>query len=383
MVRCPARGLFEPQLRVRGDLAVQRQFRADRIPQPACCPALRLQAHFCEALLHAGIRHRGAGGLVQAIDHHGRRGRRHQDAHPGLLHEALEPGFHRRRRVRETRIALFARHRQQLHAAGVDQRLGCAIESQVELAAGHVVQCARGRLVGDVDQEGAAERLEVLTGEMCAAADAGAAVTELARIFLRMGDELLQCVHRQARGGDDLQAVGGGHAHWDQRLRRVGQLLVDDGQEAEARIGEQQDAAIRRRLRRGIHTEATAGARPVLHDDGLPELLPHLLGHDAGRLVGDATGRKRHHPLQNVGLRVGQARRGGKGGGEQRPARTAKIHVHLDLLSYSSSAEAQRSIFISISLVFVIPAEAGTQSFRVRCALSAQFQCPGSPPPRG
>ena len=62
--------------------------------------------------------------------------------------------------------------------------------------------------------------------------------------------------------------------------------------------------------------------RPVFVDDHrLPQRFAHLLGHGAGDLVGDATGRKRHHQgdaALGEGLGQGEARQGGqRQGGEK------------------------------------------------------------------
>jgi len=82
-----------------------------------------------------------------------------------------------------------------------------------------------------------------------------------------------------------------------------------------ARIAEQQRVAVGLGGGDGLGAERPAGAAAILDDHGLPEDRPQALHHEPRRDVDRASGRKRHHHLDQpvgIGLRldaIGGARR--------------------------------------------------------------------------
>jgi hypothetical protein len=81
------------------------------------------------------------------------------------------------------------------------------------------------------------------------------------------------------------------------------EVLVD-GELAEGRGADR--VPIGRRLRHGVDADVAAGARPVLHHEGLGELVAHALGQQTHQDVDRAAGRVRHdHPDRPVGVALG------------------------------------------------------------------------------
>src|SRR5687767_6182024 len=98
-----------------------------------------------------------------------------------------------RRKIRELRRALRRGDAEAAHPAGFDvgpDRRN-VVEHHLDIAGHEVVDCLRAALVGHVDDVGPGHELEELSAQVPGGAVARRAVGELARVLLRVGDELL------------------------------------------------------------------------------------------------------------------------------------------------------------------------------------------------
>ena len=130
-------------------------------------------------------------------------------------------------------------------------------------------------LVRDMEHVDAGALLEELAGEMSRAAHTRRPIGELARLLLGQCHEFVERLGRHARMHD--QHVGKHDAHRDRRdvaLRIVGEVLHEvrrDGHRADR--GEVNRVAVGRRQGDVLRRDVAAGARLVLDDDRLPEVL--------------------------------------------------------------------------------------------------------------
>ncbi len=208
----------------------------------------------------------------------------------------------------------------------------CRVE-RGHAVAQHVLQGRRAALVGHVHGVDLRDVVEQFTRQVGGRARAGGCEIQLARLALGAGHEFAQGL--DAGAGRHDQHVGEGHAHGDggEVLERVVADLHEVGRDAQRPDGaEQQHGAVGRALGDLGMGEVAAGARLVVHDHGLADVLAELLGDHARGDVGRAAGREadhqRHRLLRGeiLGARGGgdEGKTGGQCGGH---GHGASLHV--------------------------------------------------------
>ena len=163
----------------------------------------------------------------------------------------------------------------------------------------------RVALVGDVLHLDFAEQRDLRGGDD--ARRVAGAVVELARIGAGVLDQLRQVLRRQRRMGEDEEREAP-----DQRDRRevrervVRRVLAQGRHRRNRAVGAEEDrVAVGRRLDHGFPRDRAVGARPVVDDDRLAELLRQRRRKDAAYGVGQAAGGK----LQDQADRLVRVRR--------------------------------------------------------------------------
>jgi hypothetical protein len=226
--------------------------------------------------------------------------------------------------------ALAAGEPDRLEAAVLDERLQRQqpVHGELHLAGEHVLARLRASLVRHVHHVDSGHGEEERHVEVRGRARSCRAVVELARVLLRVVDELLQVLHRHRRvRHDDLVRV----RHHGDRLevleRVVGLLrLVQRGVDDVGRAHHQDGVAVGRRGRDELGADETAGTGLVVHHDRLSEDLRHLLTHRASERVAGAADGERHDQLDGlVGVLRGSRH---KNGGEQRGAERQGDAMH-------------------------------------------------------
>ncbi len=172
------------------------------------------------------------------------------------------------------------------------------------------------------------QALEHFHGELGRATGAHGTIVQRARLLLGQLHELFQGVDMQAAGHHQHVRAGGhqgdrcqiGEGIVAQRLaiqhRRGGQRAIDR---------EQHRVAVRLGLGGQAGADVAAGARLVLHDDGLAQRLRKRLRHDAGQQVGRGAGREGHDQVYGalrpfrMGGRAGRQGGGKTGQGQPQP----------------------------------------------------------------
>jgi hypothetical protein len=159
----------------------------------------------------------------------------------------------------------------------------------------HVLHRRRAAAIGHVQDVDAGHLFEQLAGEMLRGAVAGRGVAELARVLLRVVDDL-----RHGAQGDvladhqhvvDAGDVGDRHEVLVDVDRQL--LPGHDGRDAERGHGGQQDRlAVGRRLGHGLVGDEAAGAGLGLDDHLLADDRPGRVGEQAAQQVGGAAGRE-------------------------------------------------------------------------------------------
>ncbi len=137
---------------------------------------------------------------------------------------------------------------------------------------------------------------------------AGRRHVELAGIGLGVGDQFGNRLDRQRRMHH--HDVGKANDARD-RLHLLHEieieLVVERGVDRVRRRDQQQRVAVRRGAQHGLGRDIGAAARPVLDDEGLPELFRQPLPHQARREVRRAAGRITDHEANRprwIGLRA-------------------------------------------------------------------------------
>jgi hypothetical protein len=229
-----------------------------------------------------------------------------------------QAGFGERRHLGNERIALRARHQQALDLALVD------LSGQVEIADDqvhhlHVAALERqhglGRaLEGNVNELGAGLVLEPLDDQVGIAAHPERAEIELVGMLLRIGDQLLEILHRHALVQDQhllRERDVGDRLEILQRI--VGQVLVERRIDRDRAARQQADGgAIGRRRLAGIGRDDGVGAGPALDHEAMRVALLERLAERAHHYVDGAAGRERdQHPDRARRIaRLGKARAG-------------------------------------------------------------------------
>ena len=165
------------------------------------------------------------------------------------------------------------------------------------------------------------------------AADAERGIVDLARIGLGIGDEFGKRFGRDRR--IDHQHIGRRERADDRRdvlLNIEREVLIERGIDRVGHRHRQERVAVGRSAGDDLGGKIAAGARPVVDDEFLAELLPERRGNQAHVGVGRGAGREAdddaHRPRRIV-VRLGNARDGrerGSGPGELQKLTAAKFH---------------------------------------------------------
>ncbi len=216
-----------------------------------------------------------------------------------------------KRQLGEERHALLGADGDELDLARfpLRHRAADADEHQLDVTSHHVGQGRCRALVVHGLQLHARQRLEQLHVEMAARADAEGAVVELAGLLLGERKELLHVAHRRRRIED--QRVIDADETRDRREPVhgvVGQLGIEARIDHEGRLRpDEQRVSVGCRLGDVFRRDLIVGARPVLDDDLLAPGFGEALREQAGKRIGDAAGRGRHHDGDWLGRIIGCA----------------------------------------------------------------------------
>ncbi|MNS48014.1 hypothetical protein D3C72_805710 [compost metagenome] len=165
---------------------------------------------------------------------------------------------------------------------------------------------------------------------MARAAVAARTIVQLARILLRVDDQVRQRLDVVLLGEFIVHHQHVRHRRHDRHrreildrvVRQVGEQPGVDG--VRGHRAHDQRVAVGRRLGHQIGADIAARARPVLHDHGLAERTAHLFGQHAGHGVQRAAGRVRHDKADRLGREISGLRQGGRaerqGGGQRHGA---------------------------------------------------------------
>jgi hypothetical protein len=242
--------------------------------------------------------HRLGGRPVETLNDLGQGLGRREQAVPALGSVALHACFGDRRQVGKGRRTLCRRDCQRAQLPSLDQR-GRARdrrEHHLDLSAEQIGDGGRRALVGNGGEIDLGQRLEQFASEMRRRAGAIGAVGELFRVRFRGSDQIGNRTELRLRihHNDVVRARDQGDGS-KILVQLVGQFGI------ETRIDGVGESAHQKRIAIGLagcdRLRADDGARPrlVLDDDGLAEILFHLLRQCACDHVGAATRRERHH----------------------------------------------------------------------------------------
>ena len=188
--------------------------------------------------------------------------------------------------------------------------------------------------IGDVGQFDSGHELEQFAGHVRRRADAGRRHVDLARIGLGIGDEFGDRLGRKRRIHHHhigIAADAGDRRDVAEEIEV--QLFVERCIDRVGDADQQEHVPVGRRFDDGLRGEIAAGARPVLHDEGLAEPLgqplPYKARQDVGRAAGAEADDQAHWPGR-ISLRASNSRRGRQHGGARRQREKAsarKFHV--------------------------------------------------------
>ena len=167
----------------------------------------------------------------------------------------------------------------------------------MHLSRDHVLQALRAPAVVHRYDVDLGDRLQQFAEQRQRRSRTGRRERNLARIVLGVFDQVGHRVHRQRRIDHQHQRVARHQRHHRQVLQRiVGELLIERRVDRErAARREQQRVTVRRGLRDGRGRCRGAGARAVLHDEGLAEPLGELLRHQPADDINRSTCGERHY----------------------------------------------------------------------------------------
>ncbi len=214
------------------------------------------------------------------------------------------------------------RDRQRTHAAGLHHadRIGDVEPRHLDVAVAEVADdlgaAVLERNVQELDAGALGEHLGV---DLLIAADAGAAVADLARMRLGVGDEFGEGLGREVGRGRQEEHRHVGEPRHDLHVLAVVDLHLlgeqDRGQPVGRDIADHQRVAVGPRARHFLDRDDPGGAGLVLDHHALAERLAQLLGEQPRHHVGQAAGRIGHDDLDRL-RRIGSLR-GGAGRAER------------------------------------------------------------------
>ena len=185
------------------------------------------------------------------------------------------------------------------HGALLDERQdrGGVAEQHLDVAGEQIVHRRRRRLVGHVRHLDAGQALQQLGAEMMHRAGPARAVVQPVRLGLGERDQVGDRFHRRIVVDHQEERRRRQQRHRHEILERlVGHLLAHRHVDGHGRAGGlHQRVAVRRRAHDLHGGERRRGARPVLDDERLAELLLELLRDQPRQQVGAAAGGERHH----------------------------------------------------------------------------------------
>ena len=135
---------------------------------------------------------------------------------------------------------------------------------------------------------------------------------QLTRLRASERDQLrhVRCRHRRMHGDDEMR--GGSHGQRREIAHRIeGQLCVQSDVGGHGRVrADHQRVPIRRRLRRRLHANDPARARPIFDHDLLAETFGEPLRNEAGQNIGAASSALGHdHAQRPIGVSLGLHKR--------------------------------------------------------------------------
>ncbi len=278
-----------------------------------------------EALAHGRVVEGLIDRLVDGCDHVLGCALRRQQREPAGILVAGEPGFRRGRDIRQRLHARLVGDCQRPRALGLQgrQHVGKPLEAERHRSGDHVRSVLRDVAIGHVGELGAGQLLEIGSREVLRAADTDRAVVETG-MLLGVGDQLGERVYRQlgARHHDD-----GEHGDERDRLEVLLHVIAEVTIERaigghRPRAGRDQVVAVGGGLGRSGSAVVAAGARPVVDDEGVAQLLAGAVEQDARDHVARTAARERDDHLDRPGG-VGVGACGGAGQ-ERRAERTTK-----------------------------------------------------------
>ena len=138
---------------------------------------------------------------MQAVDDFFRRATRCQHAVPVVDGEARHTGLGHRRQIRKVINALGRSHRQRAYAVGLDlrQRRRHRGKNQLQIATDEINHGRRTALVRHMRHLHTSHRIKKFTGQMIGGTNPRRTEIQLARIRLRIRDQVLHGMHRQRR----------------------------------------------------------------------------------------------------------------------------------------------------------------------------------------
>ena len=172
------------------------------------------------------------------------------------------------------------------------------VEHDIDAAGDHVVQRGRAASVGHMLHLDAGNRLEQFGDQMRRSADAGRGERYLARILLRVGDELRhRIIGCFVIGDEQVRAFSDQMHRQETRQRIVGQVFAqrDVGRHRALRAVDHR-VAIRFRSRHLFGADRAATAAAIIDQDRLTEHPGHFLSDDARCRVRDAARREGYDP---------------------------------------------------------------------------------------
>jgi hypothetical protein len=194
--------------------------------------------------------------------------------------------------------------------------------SNIILPADQILQRGPAAGVRHVDHVDTGHELEQLAGHVRRAAGAGHGHPDLARIGLRIGDELRNGLgpHRRVHHHDERLAGDAGDRR-DVAQQVETEILEQRGVDRVRRTDEEQRMAVGRRAHHRFGRRIAGGARQVLDDDGLSQPLREPFTQQAREDVVRSAGNEADDQPQRarrIGLRQCRARNRGKHGGDPR-----------------------------------------------------------------
>ena len=187
------------------------------------------------------------------------------------------------------------------HLAGLGVGHEGGIEHHLDAAVEHVAGGIDDGLVGRMLHLDAGGPRQHFAGEMGDRAEARGAEPVFAGVGFRQRHEFGPVPRTQSLGEGDDQDRGREPRDGDEVVGIVGHLSCGGRDRHDRGRRQEQRVAVGRCRRDHLRADAARGAGLVLHDDLLTERCAHLLGIEAGHLIGRAAGPVGHDQADRLG----------------------------------------------------------------------------------